>query len=575
MKNIISLPLFRRFLPQLGLVVLGLFLGWLLFGGDESNTHEHASEEVWTCAMHPQIQEDGPGTCPLCGMDLTKLKTVSGAVEVAGELQMSEAALRLANVQTSTVQQLSPEKELALSGKIKADESRISAITARFPGRVEQLYINFTGQAVRKGQKLASVYSPELITAQQELWEALGLKEQSPQLYEAVRNKLRLWELTETQIDSLEHQKTPATRFDILAPLTGTVTMRQVSLGDYIREGSSLFEIANLSRVWVVLDAYESDLPWIRTGDRITVTVKSLSGKEFRTRVSFIEPVIDPITRVAYIRAELNNSGQLLKPDMFVRGEIASRLPGKGESLVIPVSAVLWTGKRSVVYTQVRPEDPTTFAYREITLGEEIEGYYIVESGLEAGERIVTNGAFKLDAAAQLSNQPSMMNPLEVVAPIHPAKIPDAFHEQLGTLITSYLQLKDALIATDANAAVTSARSLFRQLGQMEGNLLSGEAHEFWKKQSRSLAAHSEKIASAEAIAKQRDQFLFLSAVLIKTVEALGIGEATFYVQHCPMANSFEGADWISKEETILNPYFGDEMLNCGSVIRTLSSPSQ
>lgn len=575
MKNIISFPFFRRFLPQLGLVVLGLFLGWLLFGGGESDTHEHASEEVWTCAMHPQIQEDGPGTCPLCGMELTRLKAESAAVEVAGELRMSEDALRLANVQTSTVQQLTPEKELALSGKIKADESRISAITARFPGRVEQLYINFTGQAVRKGQKLASVYSPELITAQQELWEAIELKEQSPQLYEAVRSKLRLWELTEAQIDSLEHQKTPATRFDILAPLTGTVTMRQVSLGDYIREGSPLFEIANLSRVWVVLDAYESDLPWIRTGDRIKFTVKSLSGKEFRSRVSFIEPVIDPVTRVAYIRAELNNPGQLLKPDMFVRGEIVSRLPGKGESLVIPASAVLWTGKRSVVYTQVRPDDPTVFAYREITLGEEVEGYYIVESGLEAGEHVVTNGAFKLDAAAQLRNQSSMMNPVQATAPIITAEISGAFQQQLGTLTMTYLHLKDALVATNANAAATSARAFSRQLGKMEGQLLTGEVHEFWNKQSRSLAAHGEKIASAEAIAKQRDQFLFLSTVLIKTIETLGIGETTYYVQHCPMANSFEGADWISKEETILNPYFGDEMLNCGSVTGTLASPSK
>lgn len=151
-----------------------------------------------------------------------------------------------------------------MQGKVQADERNIAEITARFGGRIEQLFVNFTGQHVRKGEKLATIYSPELVTAQRELLEVLTFKERRPSLYKAVRNKLKLWDLTDKQISAIEEKGEPQFYFDVLSPISGTVILRHVAIGDYVKEGTALFKVVDLSKVWVMFDAYESDLPWIK-----------------------------------------------------------------------------------------------------------------------------------------------------------------------------------------------------------------------------------------------------------------------------------------------------------------------
>lgn len=397
----------------------GLFLGWLFFHSSAREaTHDHdvitASEEiVYTCSMHPQIKQNKPGLCPICAMDLVPLETGSGEGEHVdpNEIQMTESALALASVQTTVVKKGIPERNIQLLGKVKADERNISALTARFGGRIETLHINYTGQQVRKGQRLATIYSPELITAQKELLEALKYRESNPSLYKAARTKLKLWDLTDQQIDAVETEGNPTTYFEILSPISGTVTQRYVAIGDYVKVGFALFEVIDLSKVWVMFDAYESDLPWIRKDDNIDFTIQSIPGETFSGKVSHIDPFIDARTRVAQVRVELDNTKQMLKPEMFANGILRSQLAENSNELLIPKSSILWTGKRAVVYVKVPEREKASFLYREIMLGPEAGNFYIVADGLKEGEEIATNGVFKIDAAAQLAGKSSMMNP--------------------------------------------------------------------------------------------------------------------------------------------------------------------
>ncbi|WP_282039280.1 efflux RND transporter periplasmic adaptor subunit [Saccharicrinis aurantiacus] len=400
-------------------MVAGLFLGWLFFhslSSETSHNHEEqtvAEETVYTCSMHPQIKQNKPGLCPICAMDLVPMETgsIEGEHVDPNEIQMTESALALASVQTTIVKKGIPEKDVQLLGKVKADERNISELTARFGGRIEKLFINYTGQQVKKGEKLGTIYSPELITAQKELLEALKYRTSNPSFYKASRAKLKLWDLTEQQIDAIETRGETKTFFDIQSPISGTVTKRHVSIGDYVKEGSPLFEVINLSKVWVLFDAYESDLPWIKKGDDIEFTLQSVPGKQFNGKVTFIDPFIDAQTRVAQVRVELRNTDGQLKPEMFANGILKSNTAQNTNELLIPKSAILWTGKRAVVYVKVPDRETSSFIYREIVLGPEAGNFYVVSEGLSEGEEIAMNGVFKIDAAAQLAGKSSMMNP--------------------------------------------------------------------------------------------------------------------------------------------------------------------
>lgn len=410
----------KRDIKLIGItLVAGLFFGWLFFhssGNEVTHNHEEhteAEETIWTCSMHPQIKQNKPGLCPICAMDLVPMETgsVEGEHVDPNEIQMTESALALASVQTTVVMRGVPEKNVQLLGKVKADERKISELTARFGGRIEKLLINYTGQQVSKGQKLGTIYSPELITAQKELLEAVKYKSSNPSFYKAARTKLKLWDLTEEQIDAIENNGEPKTYFEILSPITGTVTKRHVAIGDYVKEGSALFEVIDLSKVWVMFDAYESDLPWVKKGDNIDFTIQSVPGETFKGKVTYIDPFIDALTRVAQVRVELNNPKQQLKPEMFANGILKSNIAENTNELLIPKSSILWTGKRAVVYVKVPGRETASFIYREITLGAEAGNFYVVANGLSEGEEIATNGVFKIDAAAQLAGKSSMMNP--------------------------------------------------------------------------------------------------------------------------------------------------------------------
>lgn len=549
-------------------VLFGFVAGrWFVPSPAEEKPEKHeAVISDWTCSMHPQIRQKEPGSCPICGMDLIPVSQMGSSPVV---LEMTDEAIKLANVQTTKVRFAEPQKEILLQGKVKSDERLVSIITARFGGRLEKLDVDFTGMTVQKGQKLGSIYSPELITAQQELFEAIKYQETNPVLFSAAKNKLRLWNITDQQIDEIVNGGTPKTVIDILAPLTGVVMKRQVSLGQYVKEGTPLFEIVDLSRVWVLFDAYESDLSWLKLGDEIRYTIASLPGEEFSGKITFIDPVINHMTRSASVRLETYNPGMRLKPEMFANGLVMARLPIKDSKMVVPKTSVLWTGKRAVVYVKVEDVHQPTFHFREIELGPELGTDYVVESGLSPDEEVVFNGVFKVDAAAQLAGKQSMMNDVGVAGYKGSIHAPEAFRQQLTLLFNSYVGLKNALVDSDVKSAQVEAAKVAGQLGKVEMHLLSPDAHKPWMEFHDKIKSSLSEIKSGTEIASLRADFIPLSEAMANAIEVFGVHGITIFKDYCPMADENRGAIWLSEVKEIRNPYFGEKMLKCGEVRQT------
>ncbi|MFH1689870.1 MAG: efflux RND transporter periplasmic adaptor subunit [Candidatus Eisenbacteria bacterium] len=399
-------------------------------GGDrelpDGHAHDQTEASVWTCSMHPQVRSDGPGDCPICGMDLIPVED-DGRAEEAGErvLSVSEAGRKLMDIETAPVMRMSVEVDVGLVGKVTYDEGRVSRIAAWVPGRVERLHVDYVGYEVRAGEPMVELYGPELLAAQQELLQSIGahrdavaagkprLIESTRQVLEAVRERLRLWGLSEAQVTEIESRGVAAPRVTIESPAGGTVVEKSVTEGSYVSTGQMLFTIADLSVVWVELSAYESDLPWLSEGQPVEFETTAFPGRTFAGKLSFVEPVVDPVTRTVTVRAEVPNGDRALMPDMFVRATARSAHHAHGEKvpLVIPATAPLLTGERAVVYVELSGADAPTFEGREVVLGPRAGDYYIVVSGLHEGERVVSEGAFKIDSALQIRAKPSMMSP--------------------------------------------------------------------------------------------------------------------------------------------------------------------
>ncbi len=535
-------------------------------------------EQIWTCSMHPQVRQNEPGLCPICEMDLIPLEANTSNDPLV--LQMTKEAIKLASIQTTFVGQSesSGGKTIRMTGKVQADERLASSQVAHVPGRIEKLYVTYTGEQVVKGQKLADLYSPDLISAQRELLEALKLSDLNPGLVDAARNKLRFWKIGDQEIKAVEKSGIVQETFPLHADETGIVTNRKVSVGDYVRQGESIFEMMNLNKVWVLFDAYEEDLASIKIGDKIEFTTPSIPQRKFSTRITFIDPVINPNTRVASLRTEVSNTSGKLKPEMLVYGTLTQYKSSKNQ-LTVPKSAVMWTGTRSVVYIKLPDMAIPSFQYREIEIGEALGNSYQLVSGIEEGEEIVVNGSFTIDAAAQLNNQASMMNKNVMVKGMdHTEHLPDftdstpsEFKQQLSKVSKSYIMLKDAMVLTDAAKASEVSAGFDESLANVDMSLVKGEAHMYWMEQLKSLQSHSNQIIGLKDIEEQRKQFDFLSQILIKSIKVFGTDADTFFVQHCPMAFDNKGADWISTETEIRNPYFGDKMMKCGLTQDTIT----
>ncbi|MHC4444988.1 MAG: efflux RND transporter periplasmic adaptor subunit [Planctomycetota bacterium] len=508
------------------LVIAAFVLGYLFkgvvntalsgFKNQVSETTE-IEEEIWTCSMHPEVRLPKPGKCPKCGMDLIRAKGPSktqkskadkkyacamnclpplpdpGPCPICGmqmvkvdegvgrgdvdlgprTLTLSPTARKLAEIQVAVVERKFVSAEIHMVGKVDYDETRLKYITAWVPGRLDRLYVDYTGVPVKKGEHLVYIYSPELLVAQVELLRAIetanelktstdeSVTQSAQGLIEDARKKLRLWGLTEEQVAEIEKRGTPSDHITIYSPIGGIVINKNAQEGMYVNTGTRIYTIADLTRVWVKLEAYESDLAWLRYSQEVEFETEAYPGETFRGKVAFIDPVLDAKTRTVKVRLNVKNADGRLKPEMFIRAVaratiaegpmvVNAELAGKWISpmhpeiikdgpgscdicgmplvraetlgfvspddvnakppLVIPASAPLMTGKRAVVYVEI-PGKAGTYQGREIIPGPRAGDYYLVREGLTEGERVVVNGNFKIDSAIQIMAQPSMMNP--------------------------------------------------------------------------------------------------------------------------------------------------------------------
>ncbi|KYG72464.1 efflux RND transporter periplasmic adaptor subunit [Roseivirga echinicomitans] len=581
-----------------GLVTLGLglLIGALFLGGSPTPTaqidgHEgegHQLEQtasgLWTCSMHPQVRQAKPGSCPFCGMDLIPVKEESGS-DNPKMLKMSSAAIQLANIQTSIIGSRDIDARLVLNGKVKADARRVNVQTTHFAARIEKLYKNFEGERVHKGDKIAELYSPQLVTAQEELIEAKKVEDSNPILLEAARKKLHHWKLSMEQIEEIESSSKPMRTFDLLADYDGVISKKMVNTGDHLKEGGVLLEITDLSQVWAVFEVYERDLKNLSLGQKIDFTARSVSSQQFSGKIAFIEPVLNAKSRVVEVRVDVNNINGALKPDVFLKGKVA--MNAQSDGIMVPKSAVLWTGERSVVYTKVNEKGNEYFMLNEVTLGDASGDYYQVKSGLSSGHEVVTNGAFTLDSESQLKGKISMMSPNKNTKGTSNSGFPVVtlpeskdfknlvvapFQKQLGAVANAYISLKDKMVGGEGNTIKNAASKVKEQLSKVDMSLTKGEAHMHWMTMLNPMDESLKKIEQSDNRDQQRLEFINLSKALINAVQSFGTDiNNPLYVQFCPMANDNQGATWISKDENIINPYFGNQMLTCGSVESVIS----
>ncbi len=577
MKTLLNKPWVKPVL----FIFTGLLLGWLIFGGSPHN-HDHTGEQaaetgngtIWTCSMHPSIRDDEPGTCPICAMDL--IPVTSGDMDDDRfSMVMSEAAVRLAEIQTTPAKLDVPSYHIWAPGTIQADERKLATVAGHYSGRITKLHVDFTGAAVRKGQPLASVYSEELLVAQRELLESYRRRDINPALYRAARQRLTFWELTDAQIDAILEKGGPVREIEILSPVTGVVTERNITLNDYIQRGQTLFRVADLSTVWLLFDVSETDIYRMRTGQNINFTLRSRPGDEREATVTFVEPTLDTSRRTVRVRAEAGNRDGTLRPGMLVSGNV--QIDAQQPELLIPASAVLWTGPRSVVYVRDMEADSPRFEAREVTLGSRSGDFYVIYDGISEGEHVVFNGAFKIDSEMQLADKFSMMNRIAMdEGPAHHSDditrfedVPDVFRAQLTDVIKLYIEGKDALVASDFEGTVRAFTRMNEKVKGIGEHSLSGTGHQAWMDRYAALTQHGGLLTEANDIEAARTQFRFISDELIKAVRQFGV-EGVVYQQYCPMTFDWEGSYWLSTEEQIANPYLPETMLRCGEVIERL-----
>lgn len=564
-----------------------------------------AQPTTWTCSMHPQIQQPDPGACPICGMDLIPLHADDDNELGPRTLSMSASSRVLAEIETTEISRGYPTRELRLVGQLNYAETQEKALTARFPARIEQLFVNYTGVPVQRGEHLAMVYSPELLTAQRELLSAYQ-RDPNGSLTAAAREKLRQWDLLPEQIESILAHNQALDRFELRSPINGVVVMKNIKEGDYVKTGEPLFKIVDLSELWLTLNAYESDLFWLSYGQSVEFNVEAHPGETFSGKVVFIAPELDRKTRTIPIRINVPNPQGHLKPGMFARARVQSRIAENGQvyapdlagkwispmhpqivkdqpgscdlcgmdlvpaeslgyvsnatadaPLLVPASAVLRTGKRAVVYVEVPTAERPTYEGREIVLGPKAGDVFLVESGLSAGERVVTHGAFKIDSALQIQAKPSMMSAdttdMDMNEPVTDAAMdsPEIPLPQLKDLLPHYFELQSALAADDLAAAQAAMKKMMAVSGH-----------------HGALAELIHLLLAAEDLdGMRRPHFETLSNAFIASVqihaEAL---EAPVYRMNCPMVYPDRGAEWLQNNGKLLNPYYGSTMLHCGSV---------
>ncbi len=377
-------------------------------------------QELYRCPMHPQIVQDHPGNCPICGMDLEK---VEQAPQAAGASLQDRAAVKinstrqqLIGLKTAKVAHRAASSTVRSVARVGHNEQNIFHIHTKYAGWLEEVYANFNGQYIQRGQALAKIYSPDLVAAQHELLVALASAKKLQNtaffdkdnavydLAEAAEEKLRLYDMTSAQIESLKATGQVQRTVTIYAPESGYITDLKALQGMRVTAGTVLYSLVDLSEVWVQARVYENDLAQVRVGQEVLVTLPFYPEAKYSGHVSYIDPALDPQTRTANVRVVLPNASGILKPEMFAHVEIIVRKPAT--VLTIPAAAVIQTGKKNIAFVA---KNNGYFEPREIKIGQRLGEDFELLQGLESGMQVVTDAQFLVDSESQMQAVVSKM----------------------------------------------------------------------------------------------------------------------------------------------------------------------
>lgn len=555
--------------------------------------NESITQDVYYCSMHPDVQQAMPGNCPICGMDLVIKPSDEPQTEDDHEgshdhdennhdpdSQSSNAQLsredrvflashnvRNLELETDVVKASLFELDFKLPGRVELDPRRSVRMSSYVEGRLDELFINFEGAYVDKGDIVATIYSPEMINAQQEL---ITLSNSIPVREGLIRSsmvKLQRLGMSDEDIEAIKSTGVIMETIPLRAPSSGYVHGLKVLPEQYMQRGESLFLINDHRQLWLVVEAYEYQLPYLKVGQQISWEFTQHNSNSFLNNshdevlsgsIEYISPELSTATQTAAVRLTLDNLSANVRPNQLLVGHL--QVPfDDAQVLTIPYSAIMWTGEKSFVYVSKEMDSGSYYELREVVTGPHTDGQVVIFKGLSEGERVVSQGTFMVDAAAQLSNKPSMIQNNDLAT---------RFIDTLDVkeLVDEYLELKNYLVIGELTKAVDSGNSF---LGLVNKNLDMAELNEVSKTDLASLHTSLQLLAEASDLTGIRTYFVDVSNALVHLAKQYPL-KNTRYIQFCPMANAGDGAYWLSEESEIRNPYYGDMMLRCGETIEQL-----
>lgn len=543
------------------------FLGVLapVFAAEPAG-HDHAT--VYQCPMHPWIKSDKPGAkCTICGMELVAAPSGNGSAAAAdpNHVTLTPASASVVGVRTAEVRRAALVRTLRVNGVVDDDDTRHRFLTARIPGRVEKLYINYVGAEVEEGAPLATIYSPEMLTAQRQYVERLkaGSAAFTASDRAAAREHLLDLGLTEEETNILEHTLAPTAMVNLRAPMSGTVVARHVYEGQQINKDQSaaetqLFEIGDFSKMWFMFDAYEPDLSWLRPGLLVEVSVASLPGRIFTAPIDFIDPNLNEMTRTAKVRVVLPNRDRALLHKQTGLARVRLEVP---DVLVIPRTAALQHGAEPVVFVE---QADRAYLARRVRLGRVGDDSVEVLDGLKAGERVVTEGGLILDGQSQLARA-AITGELSAPAQSTPAVVaaaePDHGYEQLKALAFAATD-GAALFAADDFAGYQKNLPAVR--AALSAYLASGA-----DAAGGPLGKFKDGLPDRADLRTARRDFEPLSTALADLAREHHVTHReNLRVYQCPMTPVLGIGRWLARGDQIRNPFFGSAMLECGEEIK-------
>ena len=506
---------------------------------------------IYFCPMHPQIRRDEPGLCPICNMELVEMKEE----KTEDTLKLTSYQIQTLGIEFERVEKRPLVKEIYTTGRVSTDERLLRTISVWIKGksRIVRLFADFTGKTIQRGEPLLTLYNPELVTTQREYLTLLKTGSDKA-LIRSARRRLESWGITEREIKRIEQRGRPLKELTIYSPVSGTVMELLVREGQYVEEGTPLFKVAELEKVWIEIDLYEDDISYIQVGTPVEVIPETGRGTILKGRIEFIDPVVDKRRRTVRARLTVENREGLLKPGGFVRVKVKSRV---GRVLSMPEGAVVFTGRRAIAFVHeedgiIKPVE-VRVGRRWLYMEEGHRRYHEVLEGLEEGDKVVSKGTFLILAEASLEGMLERFHGKEA-----PSKsLPAGLEETLEEILKPYEEIRKGLAHDEIKETGRHAETLLRILEKTQPSLKP-----FFKDLKKAI----EELKKAETLDSARQSFSRLSRALIEIIRRYNLSIAHAF--YCPMAEKSLGyGGWLQPSETLENPYMGRKMSSCGRAL--------